>query len=320
MRLNAYILAADPAWIEASVLSFYDLVDRIVVSYDENSIGYTGVGVDVEQCLRRLRAIDKAGKCEYRPGHFGRSEFFRQPMENETHQRRVALEQASAGADWVLQLDTDEVLADAGVFKESLEEARRCGRRALNFPAIWLYSHAKGRWYLELGLRGWRRAAGYPGPLAVAAGARLSHARRLAGEPSDYYHVDVTGTATSFAFPNNIKVDRVISVEQAAYHFSWVRSEEWLRRKLATWSHSADKNWSYEFLRWTRATKRPLWAALRSQFERGPSKRPLRFTRIPAGVARLINASADDNPMPSNGGVAARGAGPSALVSMEGGQ
>jgi hypothetical protein len=294
IRLSAYILAADPAWIEASVLSFYGLVDRIVVSYDEDSIGYTGVSVDVEQCLRRLRAIDTAGKCDYCPGHFARAEFFQQPMENETHQRRVALKQASAGADWVVQLDTDEVLADPAVFNESLEEASRRGRQALNFPAIWLYSHAGARWYLELGFRGWRRAAGYPGPLAIAAGAVLSQARRIAGAPSDYYHVDLSSKATSFAFPNNIRVDRVIRPHQAAYHFSWVRSEAWLRRKLATWSHSTDKNWSCEFTRWTRAMNHPMLASLLSQFERGPSKRPLRFTRIPTTVAKLINASADD--------------------------
>ena len=58
METNAYILAADPAWIEASVRSYYDRVERIVVSYDEDGLGWTGVPLDIEQCLRRLRAMD----------------------------------------------------------------------------------------------------------------------------------------------------------------------------------------------------------------------------------------------------------------------
>ncbi len=42
MRLNAYVLAADPAWIEESVASYYDLVQRILVSFDDSGTSWTG--------------------------------------------------------------------------------------------------------------------------------------------------------------------------------------------------------------------------------------------------------------------------------------
>ena len=42
MRLTAYILAADPAWIEASIQSYYDIVEQIVVCYDRDRLGWTG--------------------------------------------------------------------------------------------------------------------------------------------------------------------------------------------------------------------------------------------------------------------------------------
>ena len=116
------------------MLSYYDLVDRIVVSYDADGRGWTGVPIDVEQCLRRLRAIDRAGKFDYRPGHFARSEFFARPIENDTNQRRIALDQASDGADWVLQLDTDEVVGNVRTLAACLGEAETRGRSAFDFP------------------------------------------------------------------------------------------------------------------------------------------------------------------------------------------
>ena len=60
MKLAAYILAADPAWIDWSVPSYYDLVDRIIVSYDGDGLGWTGAPLQIEECLNRLRAIDVA--------------------------------------------------------------------------------------------------------------------------------------------------------------------------------------------------------------------------------------------------------------------
>jgi hypothetical protein len=294
MKLNAYILAADPAWIEASVLSYYDLVDRIVVSYDENGRGWTGVPIDVEQCLRRLRAIDKVGKFDYRPGKFARPEFFDRPMENDTYQRQIALDQASNGAEWVLQLDTDEVVGNADIFRESLAEAEHVGLSALNYPAIWLYAHAFGRWYLEWCRRGWRRAAGFPGPLAVASGSVLSHARRVAQPDGAYFHVDVATNPSAVAYPKGVSVNRVIPAASAVFHFSWVRSEAWLRAKFSTWGHAKDKNWNPEVGRWVSATGHPIISCFLSQFERGPGKRPLRFVRIPDAVARFVDVSAND--------------------------
>ena len=289
MKINAYILAADPAWIEASVLSYYDHVERIVVSYDASGRGWTGAQIDVVQCLRRLRAIDRGGKMLFRPGHYARLN--QDPMENDTYQRQAALDEASAGADWVLQLDTDEVVADFPTFKACMEQADGAGRAALNFPAIWLYNQIAGRWYLEGCARGWKRAAGYPGPLAVRAGSKLIHARRV---ESGHYHVDLGRKCSPVAVPNHIAVDRVIAVRNAVYHFSFVRSEQWLRSKFASWGHAHHRNWEAEVDKWIRAKQSPWQAVLRSQIERGPHRRPLMFAKIPASVEKLIALSRPD--------------------------
>jgi hypothetical protein len=290
MKINAYILAADPAWIEASVLSYYDIVERIVVSYDADGRGWTGVPIDVEQCLRRLRAIDRDGKLDYRPGHFSRGEYFNTPMENDTHQRQVALDQAGEGADWVLQLDTDEVLGSAEAFVDALAHAKRLGRPALNYPSIYLYCHLSGRWFLEWCQRGWRRSAGYPGPLAVHPKIRPFFARRV---EAGHYHVDLCKHGSESRVPNGIVVDQVISASHAVWHLSTVRSEGEIRRKYETWSHAKDRDWNPEVERWLFAQQCPLLTVILSQFARSSSVRKLKLARLPHMLVRLLNQSSE---------------------------
>ena len=121
-RIKAYVLAADPTWLERSVGAYYPFVDEIVVSYDRSSRGWTGAPVPVEECLTRLRVLDGDGKMRFCPGDF--SSPVQDPMENDTLQRGVALQLASQEADWVLQLDTDEWgrwcgMADEGPLSEA---------------------------------------------------------------------------------------------------------------------------------------------------------------------------------------------------------
>jgi hypothetical protein len=120
MVINAYVLVAEPSWIEASISSYYAIVDTIVVSYDRSGRGWTGAPIAVDECLDRLRAIDSARKMRFCPGEYARPGHT--PMENDTYQRQQALEAAGAGADWVLAIDTDEVLPDAARFARRLRD------------------------------------------------------------------------------------------------------------------------------------------------------------------------------------------------------
>lgn len=293
MKVNAYILAADPAWIESSVLSYYPLVERIVVSYDEDGFGWTGAPLDIDQCLRRLRAVDRDGKLDFQPGHYARREYFRSPLENDTYQRQCALDQAASDADWVLQLDTDEMIGDASVFTDCLAQAERLRREALNYPSLWLYCQASPCWYLEWCDRGWRRAPGYPGPLAVRAGSRLTLARRV---ESGHFHVDLSRRGSRMRVPNGVKVDRVITADEAVWHFSMLRDEAWLRRKFISSGHAHERNWHEEIDGWLWARRHPWLKAIISQLGHGPYKRPLRPVRIPAVVDQPAAASREYRP------------------------
>lgn len=276
MRLKAYILAADPAWIEASVLSYYDIVEEIVVSYDQDGLGWTGVPIAVDVCLERLRAIDKDSKMRYVPGHYARLDY--QPMENETFQRQCALDAASEGADWVLQLDTDEIIADKNAFLSSVESAAQQEYTAVDYPARWLYCSIGKDRYLEWCNRFWKLSAGYPGPLAVRAGTTLRHARQC---DSSLFRVDFRTISTSTAHAKNVSIHHVVQPDQGVFHYSMVREEEELKMKFSSWGHANDKNWNPEFNRWIWSKRHPYIAALVSQFSRGKSKRPLRIIRAP---------------------------------------
>jgi hypothetical protein len=278
MKINAYILAADPAWIEASVLSYYNLADRIVVSYDQDSLGWTGVPVDVEQCLNRLKRIDRDNKFDYRPGHFARKEFFATPMQNDTHQRQVALDQASDGADWVLQLDTDEILPDCMMFKKCIGDAISDECDGLTWPSRGMSHRISKSVFLEIGARFWRPRWGRQAPYAVKSHSQLNHSRRCDGK---IYHVDCRRKQSVLQYPHVEYADKVIRPSKALIHMSWVRPVDLLEKKLNSWSHAYDKDWSSSMKRWHSVARHPLLAVITSQFERGLDKRHLRVTTVP---------------------------------------
>ncbi len=287
VKVNAYILAADPAWIEASVLSYYDFVDRIVVSYDADSRGYTGREVDVAGCLRRLRAIDRVGKCDFHPGQFAAPDAA--PMACETRQRTEALALAGDGADWVLQLDTDEVLPTPSLLLNCIEDAARVGLRTVDFPSLWLYSAAGGRRFLSWCRRGGRVDVMFPGSMAVRPDVHFEFARRSL-EPT--YHVDIR--RQRHLGGKHVRADRVVRFHESIVHLSMLRSDNELQSKFLTWSHARDRDWSPELDGWRAARKYPRSAALLSQFDLTTRRRHLWPVRLSSDAMRLLQESPED--------------------------
>lgn len=252
-RINAYVLAADPWWLEDSVESYYDLVGRIVVSYDEDGRSWTGTPLPVAECLDRLRAIDRDGKLDFRPGRFFHSE--RTALENDTAQRQIALDQASDGADWVIQLDTDEVVLDAGALLDAIDEAEVRGCDAVEYPARYLYARSPSGWMLESTRALWRRRAGYPGPVVIRPHVTLVHCRQAA---LPMLRVDMSPTNTDPAHARDVVVHRVVRPDQAILHYSWVRDDEYMVRKAA-WSGHSDTYTSW-LKDWRWRTRHPVLA------------------------------------------------------------
>jgi hypothetical protein len=274
-RVNAYVLAADPAWLEESVQSYYELAHRIVVSYDRSGRSWTGKSLPVDDCLARLKSLDSHGKLDFRPGDYARTGHH--PMENDTYQRQQALRQASDGADWVIQLDTDEVVASPSIFHESLMEADAGDYDAFVYPARWFYQRISAEFFLEGSSRLWRRLASYPGPVAVRGDVELCHARQ--GGTKLYVVGFSEGSLPLYSLPA-APVRKVISINDAILHFGWIRSDTAMAAKLTSWSHAHDRDWSRPLHRWRRAAGHPLLTAALTPFRPDRLER-VRISRIP---------------------------------------
>ncbi len=279
MRLNAYLLAGDPSHLAESLSSYYKDVERVVVSYDRESVSWTGTELPVDECLAIVRSVDVEGKCVFVPGSFHDTR--QRPMENETAQRRAALAVAQEGADWVLQLDTDEIMAAPRTFLSALDRAEARGAGALDYPSRWLYARvgrtgerARNR-YLERSGRVWGPCATYPGPLAVAAGTRLTHARQARGVP--HYRVDFRPWNTDPARGSDAIVDAVVPLSEGVVHYSWVRTPAQMAKKFG-WSGHSDELPPRELRLWAARAAHPARALLTSPFV-GPESR-FRIARI----------------------------------------
>lgn len=259
--MKAYVMAADPAWIQESVLSYYDAVDEIVVSYDEEHLGWSGVPIATAECLEKLRAIDSQAKLRFSPGKYFRPGFH--PIDNDTHQRNCAIQEASVDADWVLQLDTDEVIADIDLFLDCLREADAGGYLGMNYPARWLYRQLGGDRYLEACTAFWGIRAGFPGPVAVRPKTTVLHARQC---KVPLFRVDFRPWNTDPWQAKDSPVHRAISEDRGIMHYSMVRDEERLRNKTDAWGHSKDRDWTPEHLHWAWCGRHPYLAAAMAPF------------------------------------------------------
>ena len=142
-------------------------------------------------------AADPQGKILMLPGDHSDPDRF--VLDVETEHRQSALDAASEGADWVIQLDTDELLPSPSAFAAQLALAEQRGADALEFPARIIYARTPSGRFLEQCGRLWTAQSAYPGPVAVRAGTRLSHARQAAGSPM--HRVDVAPWNTDPAHP-----------------------------------------------------------------------------------------------------------------------
>jgi hypothetical protein len=277
VRLTAYILAADPAWIEPSVRSYYDIVEEIVVCYDTDRLGWTGAPIAVDECIDRVRAVDVDRKVRLLGGSYYRSGS--DPMENDTNQRQHALAAAGERADWVVELDTDEVMPDARYFSTRLSEIPR-EYHACFWPMRVMFKQVSPTRFLEVSTRFRTLCWEYPGPVACRPGVRLTHARRTS---SPAWTFGVSYSLWTLLNRTSVPANARIAAEKAVVHFSWARSDEEIRRKVSGWSHSRDFD-AEAYVRdvWGRAETR--WRSYRNfhpvQPDTWPALRPVELANL----------------------------------------
>ena len=279
-RFGAYVLLADPAYLRESLLSYYDIVDTIVIAYDHDAVSWTGERLDLEPCLSLVERLDRDHKIRWLPGPFHGDD--REPLEHETFERNAAISALGGSVDWVLQIDTDEVVASPSRLLGSIIRAEAHGLSAVEFPARWLYGHVGGSRYLERCRRLWGVSAGFPGPVAVRAGTELRLARQC---DAPVWRVDFRARNTDPAHPWDARVDESIDPDEGIWHFSWVRSQQQMRAKASTSGHAAEFDWNVEIDRWLWRCRHPRLTTVGTPFRRQPSivgaPTWLRLARLP---------------------------------------
>jgi hypothetical protein len=270
MQIHAYVLAADPCWLEASILSYYDVVQKIVISYDQEHKGFSGNRkLPVEACLRRLRAVDHDNKMVFSPGVYARSGHT--AMENETHQRECAVREAGENADWVLQLDNDEVLPRFDALAEVLEYAAAMDIPAVEWPMRVLFRTTTDGHFLEVCNRDGSERFEYPGAICVRPNTLLAYGRAVSGSfvrpvvVGDWQSLQVTRPSV----PNEYRI-ALENPDDAILHNSWARSPSNIRLKLASWGHNEGwKTWMFYYLRWLPSKYLWKWTRNFHPFSRG---------------------------------------------------
>ena len=286
LRLGAYVMLADPAFLEQSIRSYYDIVEFLVVVYDEAALSWTGKPLPIDELLGRVESLDTDGKVTLLPGAF--HDAAKTALESETHERNIALAALDGKVDWVLQIDTDEVLANPARFVEAIGTAHDAGRSALHYPARWIYAQVRDDLYLERCRRLWGIAAGYPGAVAVRTGTELSLARQC---KVPTWRVDFRRRNTDPAHDRGTTVNEVVRPEDTVWHFSWVRSEQEMRAKSTTSGHVHDFDWDREIDSWMSRSRHPYRTMLLTPVRRRPDivggPTWLRTVRIPDRILEV---------------------------------
>jgi len=274
MRLNAYVLAGDPAWAPESLGSYYHLVDRVIVAFDRNHRSWAGHPLQVDDAIRALRSADPENKIVLLPGSF--SDPGRPTLEVETEHRQAALDAASDGCDWVLQLDTDEIVLAPAVLAQCLQVAAERGAQALDYPLRDFYQSLGNGRFLEHSGRFWSDRANYPGPVGVVSGSRLNHCRQL---DVPHYRVDMSWRNTDPWHPRDTRVHAIVDAGEAIAHMSWVRTDKEMREKAVTSGYANAHNWSRDLPRWKWRQRHPILTAAATPFRRGDLER-LRISHL----------------------------------------
>lgn len=263
VRLNAYVLAGDPAWARESLQSYYHLVSRVVVAFDQDHRSWAGHALSVEESVRELCSADPEGKIVLLPGRFSDPDRF--VLAVETEHRQAALNAASEGCDWVLQLDADEILLDPDSLVRHIEMADADGYDALDYPLRDFYqSLGRGR-FLEHSGRWWTMRANYPGPVAVRADTKLDHCRQA---KIPVFRVDLAERNTDPFHPPSAPVHAVIRPREAVAHMSWVRTMDEMKLKAMTSGYSSSRNWPRELASWRWRQRHPLATILTTPLRR----------------------------------------------------
>lgn len=247
-RLGAYILPGDTVWLAKTLEAYYPLLDELVVPVPTDGIGWAGRPIPVAEVLAIVRAVDHRRILRIVEGSWTDTA---QPMREETAQRQAALDELAGRVDWVLQIDNDEFLPDAGALARAMDAADVSRLSAIEWPMRVLFRRTK-RWVFEVVGEGSESRFDYPGSIAVRPDVRLADARRVDGP---LLRAVVVGDDASLQIRRPAAAGELrwaeLSPSDAIVHNSWARTPPAVWQKTRSWGHADGlRSVAYFVLRW----------------------------------------------------------------------
>jgi hypothetical protein len=196
------LLSFDYRYAFGAIRSYYDIADEIILGLDADRISWAGhrFEIDLNQIKAFIRQIDHSKKMRLIEGNFHGRE---NPMANDTEERNELSRQCTQG-NWVVQIDSDEIL--------------------LNGAEFW-------QWLLATN------------PTSAVGAAWISVFKTFQGHALVISTSEITPVATllrgQFIDARWTKEQLTPSPLQLL-HYSWGRTPEELKQKLQNWSHAPD--------------------------------------------------------------------------------
>ncbi len=235
------LLAYDYRYAFDAIASYYSIADQIILGLDQDRLSWTRQPflIDLDEVRAFIRRIDPAGKIRLIEGNFHSHEY---PMDNDTQERNALSLHCPAG-HWIVQIDCDEILLNAGQFVAWLEQAGDT------------LDHS------TLGAQ-WITVFKQFGDQVLVISPASDGAPIATRSPGQYVNARWTRQPLVKS-PLNL------------LHYSWGRTPQELRQKLGNWSHARDFDTENFYRRWDGLSlenyhqwhnfnpfKGPLWPAL----------------------------------------------------------
>jgi hypothetical protein len=206
-------LAYDYRMAFAAIRSYYAVADEIILGLDRDRVSWNGkpFALDGGELREGLRSLDTEGKIRLVEGDFHAQG---SATANDTHERN-ALSMECRPGNWLVQIDSDELLQNPAQFRDWLL------RRSWHWLVL-------GRWTVVF------KRFGDDYLVVDKHDAWISVASRLRGA--------FTGCRDTKELKRRSPLHLL--------HFSWGRSEEELLQKLQSWTHARDFDTAKFFELW----------------------------------------------------------------------
>lgn len=203
-------IAYDFKYAKHAIRSYYDIADEIILGLDQALISWSGKKFELDvfgDLGRFVRDEDPQRKIKVSMGNFHE---FEEPLANETAERNL-LSRFATG-DWIVSIDSDEILVNPKEFRDWLE---------ILPPEACRY---------QLSARLMTVFKTFPGDIALL--------------PTPPYEAALVATQCRGAyFKARMTEQARMQSPLSILHYGWGRTREELVEKLKHWGHSKDHDW-----------------------------------------------------------------------------